>query len=261
MRKSGLCLVWYWCMCWIATVAAAQEPAHADRNDTQNPQRPLRLLFIGNSLTYGHDLPQLVAALAQAGGFARPELKVMAVPNYGLGDHWYRARARSTIKQGKWDFVVLQQGPSASAEGRSLLLRDTARFSRLSLEHGAKPALYMVWPALDRREDFARSCESYRLAAEQNQALLLPAGTAWRRALENRIEADLYARDRFHPSPAGSMLAALVIYQRLYGLDANQLRAQMRASIETAQMPEANKRTTLALVEAAVSADHTCASK
>jgi hypothetical protein len=176
----------------------------------------IRLLFIGNSLTAANDLPATVAALANAAG-ARIDCTAIARPNFSLDDHWEDGEARRTIARGRWTFVVLQQGPSALPESRLRLEDAVVRFDRLIRGAGARTALYMVWPAADRSGDFAGVSRSYRSAAAKSGALLLAAGDAWRAAWQRDPSLPLYGPDRFHPSPLGSELAALVIVQGLTG--------------------------------------------
>jgi hypothetical protein len=141
--------------------------------------------------------------------------KTVAVSNSSLEDHWNGGSAIREIKRGPWDFVVLQQGPSSLPESRVMLREYVGRFARAIAEAGARPAIYMVWPAAARFRDFDRVSESYRLAAADVQGLLLPAGDAWRAAWSRDPDVRLYGPDAFHPSSEGSWLAALVIYCRL----------------------------------------------
>src|SRR5215213_5647366 len=95
---------------------------------SQNSDHPLRVLFIGNSLTYSNDLPYIVEAFAEAAGQKRIAFRAVVYGGFSLEDHWNQGEARRAIAQGKWDVVVLQQGPSASTEGRRLLLEYAHRF-------------------------------------------------------------------------------------------------------------------------------------
>jgi hypothetical protein len=81
----------------------------------------------------------------------------------------------------------------------------------------ARTALYMVWPESYRREAFPDVSASYRLAAQDVGGILLPAGDAWNAAWRRRPSLSLYGGDGFHPSMAGSYLAALTIYAGLTG--------------------------------------------
>ena len=177
---------------------------------------PLRVLFIGNSLTAWNDLPNIFASLAQAGGHERPVTRTIAVGGFSLEDHWNRGDARQAIVAGNWDFVVLQQGPSALAESRRLLMEYTRRFAEVVRTSGATPALYMVWPSTSRTADFPGVSTSYGAAARAVDGRLLPAGDAWRQVLREHRDIALYSDDGLHPTFAGSYLAALVIYRELY---------------------------------------------
>ncbi len=178
----------------------------------QSPTK-LRVLFIGNSLTYSNDLPSIVAAIAKATKQRTFEHKTIALPDYSLEDHWNSGEARKEIAKAKWDFVVLQQGPSSLPESRVLLREYAKKFALEIKRAGAKPAVYMVWPSISRHGDFDRVIESHQLAAADIDGILLPVSVAWRATLK---DLKLYSADNFHPSELGSFLAAWVIFKRLY---------------------------------------------
>lgn len=185
--------------------------------NAQETKGELRVLFIGNSLTYANDLPAIVAALAEASNQKRFVYQTLAFPDFGLEEHWQQGDARKAITKNKWDVVVLQQGPSGLEESRQILLKYTRLFDKEIRASGAKTALYMVWPSQARFGDFDRVVESYRLAADEVKAILLPAGQAWREAWKLDAKLALYSPDKFHPSAAASYLAGLVMYEKLYG--------------------------------------------
>ena len=206
MRMYGLFALALIVVCATGTVAAQVEQP-----------RPLRVLFIGNSLTIANDLPGMIADLAAGAGEPRPLTQMVAVGGFSLEDHWNRGEALRAIEHGPWDFVVLQQGPSAALESRQLLIAFARRFAAATRKAGAAtPALYMVWPSLDRQSDFPGVSQSYRRAAASVNGVILPAGDAWRIVLQRHREVQLYSRDRLHPTLAGSYLAAVVIYHQLY---------------------------------------------
>jgi hypothetical protein len=178
--------------------------------------RSLRLLFIGNSLTAWNDLPQIVGALAVADGQPRPLSRAVVRGGFSLEDHWNDGEARRAIADGPWDYVILQQGPSSLLESRRLLVQYARQFAPLITAAGAKPALYMVWPSVERRQDFNGVSTSYRRAATEVDGVILPAGEAWREVLNTHRAVKLYSDDGLHPTAAGSYLAALVIYKGLY---------------------------------------------
>ena len=193
-----------------------------------SPEKGLRVLLIGNSLTYSNSLPKLLEGLLVTAGVEPVHVEAVAFANYGLQDHWSSGPARKKLARGGWDFVILQQGPSAT-EGRPSLLEYSRWFSREIATAGARPALYMVWPSKDRSFDFEGVADSYRTAARLNDAVLLPVGDAWRHAWRFDPDLQLYDRDGFHPSKLGSTLAALVMFEGLTGKDSCEVAGQSRA--------------------------------
>jgi len=206
---------------------STQPEVEVEENQTSQSAEPdsLRVLFIGNSLTYYNDLPGMLAFLLVRGGVAGAHVESIALPNFGLIDHWTQSRVRSTITNGDWDYVIMQQGPSAT-QGRPYLLDYAERFNRIIRDAGAIPAIYMVWPPRARFYEFELVLESHQTAAELIDGIFLPAGQAWRTAWAEDDELVLYSGDQFHPGPLGSYLAALVIYEGLTGLDPRELPAE-----------------------------------
>ncbi len=204
----------------------------ADGVKAPDPPGELRVLFIGNSLTYVNDLPAMVAALA-ATQQKRFTYQTVAFPDHSLEDHWQRGAARAALGRQRWDVVVLQQGPSGLATSRQMLLEYARKFDKEIRAAGAIPALYMVWPSAARFGDFDRVIESYRLVATEIKGILLPVGQAWRETWQRDAKMPLYAEEQFHPSVAGTYLAALVIYEKLFRQPALGLPANLRLSSNT----------------------------
>jgi hypothetical protein len=180
------------------------------------PEGSLKVLFIGNSLTYENDLPRTVADLALSAGVAPCYCYQIAYPNYALEDHWDNREAVTALREATWDFVVMQQGPSALPSSRAHLILWATVWAQLIDSAGAQAVMYGVWPSVDRLFDFPNVADSYRAAADSIGALFAPAGEAWQQAWARDSTLPLYAADGFHPSPMGTYLAALMVFQRLY---------------------------------------------
>jgi hypothetical protein len=183
-----------------------------------------RVLFIGNSLTQGNDVPGMVRDLSAAAGLGW-QVEAQLLSGAGLQDHWERGIAPSRIRNGNWDAVVLQQGPSSLPESRADLRQWTGEFDLLVRQAGGRSALYMVWPEHARFAWFDRVRDSYALAARDVDGWFLPAGESWRAAWEEEPELQLYGGDGFHPTVAGSWAAALTIFCGLSGLAPDDLPA------------------------------------
>ena len=179
--------------------------------------RHLRVLFVGNSLTATNDLPATVAGLARAVGHTSIEVQTIAPGGYALEDHWANGAALDALRTGRFDVVVLQQGPSSLPESRANLIEWTRRWADEARAHGTRPAVLTVWPERERFSVFPAVVRNYRDAAHSANALLLPAGTAWLNAFHRQPAIRLSGPDAFHPSARGTYLAALVVYTGLTG--------------------------------------------
>ena len=224
LRVLGCCLV-------IAGVSACQV-------ESQDPPAAARVLFIGNSLTYFNDLPELVEHLARDVGDTSLSTTMVAFPNFSLADHWDEGTARRELAASRWTHVVLQQGPSSLPENALLLQEWSVKFERLIRRAGAQPVLYMVWPDQSRPADFERVRGSYRGAAQAVNGIFAPAGDAWALALAADPAAPLYGTDGFHPALEGSWLAAVVLLARIRGLDP----VSLPGVIPRSSLPEARVR-------------------
>lgn len=213
-----------------AACAWAQAPA----------AKTTRILFIGNSLTDTNDTPARLEKLAQAMG---RDAKVEAVvfPQHSLVDHWADGRALAAIRKGGWDYVILQQGASADPESRQELVKSVKQFAVPIREANAKPVLFMTWPTSDRQKDFPGTIASYRAAAEANDAILVPVGEAWLRALSKDKRLKLWG-DTVHQSSLGSDLAVLTIYLVLFPAGPQEFTEEFVAKAAKAlEMPAATR--------------------
>lgn len=180
------------------------------------PTGTYKVLLIGNSLTYENELPALLESLADSAGVQDLYVQMVAYPNYALEDHVAQGTAIREIRKGGWKYVVMQQGPSALAESRTNLVQWTGVLAQEIRAVGAIPAMYAVWPSLERSFDFDGVQASYDAAATSVQGALIPAGEGWRAAWRREPGMPLYAGDGFHPSRSGTYVAALMMLQLFY---------------------------------------------
>ncbi len=186
---------------------------------TPTPQVPitwnnasLRILFIGNSLTYFNNLPGLVEMIGQEAGMSVSTHSFTAA-NYSLEDHWANGTGDKIIKAAP-TLVIMQQGPSSLPENQIHLQFWATKFSQVIRAAGAEPAMLMVWPGANRAFAFPDVYDSYRNAAIAIDGRFFPAGEAFRRAyVDHGLKP--YGPDNFHPSTLGSIITALTILRTL----------------------------------------------
>ena len=174
----------------------------------------IKILFIGNSLTYTNNLPALVQEIGKQDSVTI-HYKSLSFPNYSFEDHWNEGAIQKEIEEGKYHFVIAQQGPSAMPESQVLLIEYAKKLSEWCKKYNTSLCFFTVWPSKARSFDHDGVITSYKKAAEQTRSLLAPAGLAWKQAWKTNPEFALYGLDDFHPSTAGSLLAAMTIYATL----------------------------------------------
>ena len=185
--------------------------------DPLAPEGSTKVLFIGSSLIDAHDLPVTLRQLAVSAGVPDCYCISFAYQDYELDDHLANGAALRALQSEEWDFVVLQQGPSSHLESRPRLVMGASDWMKLATARGAQTILFMPWPARDSSSYFPAVIESYRFAADSIGATLAPAGEAWLLAWAQDATLPFYGPNGYYPSEMGSYLAALVIFQRIYG--------------------------------------------
>lgn len=198
-------------------------------------QQKIRLLFLGNSLTYFNNLPELVKSIALSDTVS-VSYTTLAFPNYALEDHWVEGNAARAIRTNHYNFVVVQQGPSSQQEGRDMLIRAGLRFNELVNQKNGRLVSFMVWPSEMRLGDFPGVETSYRMLADTTNGIFCEAGLAWQQAWELDPSVELFAPDRFHPGYTGSVLAALMLYARM--MNKKDMNAIPYESVKNAQLTE-----------------------
>lgn len=177
-----------------------------------------RVLFVGNSYTFSHDLP---AVLSQIAGAAFPDHPIMtrmvAEPGWTLEQHWQDRRAILEIRSGDWDHVVLQGHSLGSIEARERLFEYARRFDSEIREAGASTVLFMTWARRDQPRMLETIATAYDELGRELGARVAPVGIAWQRSHARRPDIHLWHVDGSHPSPAGTYLAAAVFYGLISG--------------------------------------------
>lgn len=185
------------------------------------------VLFVGNSLTYTHDLPGAFTTVARVLGHDVASVTV-AFPNFALEDHWNQGIA-GAIRQLRPDVVVLQQGPSSLPQNQAHLAAWSDSLARVAREVGAEPALLMVWPSTSRAFAFDDVRDAYRGAAEGVGGTFIPAGEALRVLADDDPTLDPFGPDGFHPGPTGTVAAAYVTVGALLEASVDGLPAALDA--------------------------------
>lgn len=180
-------------------------------------ERPINILFLGNSLTYTNDIPNTLRQIAAAEGIT---IIVYVIANGGwtLNNHLNSVTSTSAIASGGWDYVVLQEQSQTSVYNPSQFASDAAALNTLITAAGARTVLYQNWPITSEIGYQTNYDTVWRTVASNLCAVLVPAGDAWYDLYlnDNATWATLYGDDR-HPTQRGAYLTACVFYSVLFG--------------------------------------------
>ena len=178
----------------------------------------LNVLFIGNSHTYLHYMPQMLVGLVkdEDRGF---ELEVDQSIGEGasLEWHWNNEPSRQMMRSQRWDFIVLQDRSGGPLEDADAFQKYARLLDAEIKKLNAETIFYLTWARRDHPASQARLTEAYSRMAHELDAMLAPVGIAWQSAKRVNPGLVLYHKDGRHASPAGSYLTACVFYAVLTG--------------------------------------------
>ena len=197
---------------------------------------PEAILWMGNSFFYYNNsmhnhFGQLVAS---AGPGSRVRGTSVTISGSGLDWHDMDSLLRPN-GLGRYSFVgdnEIRFNPAGRQYDTAIMMdcsqcpihpqlqgafHDTVRkFAQSLAKAGVRPVLFMSWAYKDKPAMTAQLAEQYTIAANANNALVIPAGLAFARAISKRPDIELYQADKRHPSVAGTYLAACATYATLY---------------------------------------------
>jgi hypothetical protein len=203
------------------------------------PDFPKSEIFIGNSFFYyNNGMPSHVSLLEKAADpDHKQDYRTTMVTIGGSGFDWhdvesyFRPNAIGSYsfddhnnvvfnKRDKlFDAAVMMDCSQCPIHPRlkTVFTEFAKKDSDIVRAHGAKPVFFMSWAYADKPEMTAQLAEAYTIAGNANDALVIPAGLAFARALSGQPELNLYAADKRHPSLAGTYLAACTVFAALTG--------------------------------------------
>ncbi len=194
---------------------------------------PYRILFIGNSYTSVNNLPQLILDIASTTG---DDFYFQSSTPGGCTFQQHLSVSSDLIKQGGWDYVVLQEQSQLPSFPYNQFMSQSYPYAQqlcaLIREYNpeAKIVFYMTW---GRRDGDAQNAQYYQplgtyegmdsllqarylIMAQDNQTMVAPVAKVWRHIREHHPDIELYQSDGSHPSLVGSYAAAFTFYSLLF---------------------------------------------
>jgi hypothetical protein len=214
--------------------ALGASPVGDDVAGARSDRPGMRVLFVGNSLTFVNDMPKLLMRLVASDPANRPLFAARYAPGGSRLELDVGKQALDDLlEQVRWDDVVLQENssiPSYDLATRERYMYPAARTLVAQIRARAmQPLFFLTWGYRDGNTaggypDSYRAMQDrlttgYDDIAGQLAVPIAPVGTAWAAALAERPSLDLWQPDGLHPSLGGSYLTACVFYALLYHRD------------------------------------------
>lgn len=185
----------------------------------QAQPKELKVLFVGNSYTYGNNLPHIVAILSEETN-TKLITRKSVIGGAHLWEHWNGDRGLNTreiIKDGDFDIVVLQDHSMSAIETPDSTIKYVRLFSEYIDHFGAETYLYNTW-ARKKVPQFQPAIDDlYTRAARNNKIVRVPVGSAWELAQDVRPSIELYTSDGSHPNALATLLTACVFVKAITG--------------------------------------------
>jgi len=210
----------------------------------------LSVLFIGNSHTYLHYMPQMLVQLVKAAncGFDL-EVDQSVGEGVNLEWHWNSEASRQNMRSRNWDYIVLQDRSGGPLEDLDSFQNHAALLDAEIKKLGAATILYMTWANQNQPDSGIVLADAYRRMANELGVYLAPVGQAWAKAQKLSPELALHHRDGRHASPVGAYLTACVFYSVLTNTSPEGLPAAF--GIEGKKRPDQNPAQALLLQKVA----------
>lgn len=178
----------------------------------------LRVLFVGNSHTYTHDIPALVTAVAASATGPRPlvDATSVTIPGACLADHRRDGRAKQAIRNGRFDVVVLQECGGGVARNRPRYWRSARALQTDIRASAARTVLAMVHSYRTGGNGTTEAiAASVRPLGRELGATVVPHAIAWAALHRALPRSSLFEADGYHPSLVAAYLDACTTYATL----------------------------------------------
>lgn len=197
----------------------------------------IRVLFIGNSYTHMNNFPEIVANIgAEKGDMIYSDYS--AIDNYTLEKHFSHSQTIEKIKEGCWDYVILQEQSQRPVMDSATFHDKTEHYANeltnliYAYNPSAQPILFLTWgrklgdKELCKRFKWTCSYKEmqqmlihrYNLLGSKLALPVAPCGIAWEHFAPNSpFHIDLFYSDNKHPNKVGSFLNACIFYTVITG--------------------------------------------
>ena len=216
---------WGYRIIFLVTLTFSQ-PLFSQQTDSIN------VLFVGNSYTYFWNLPQTLNLMVESQG-AHITTSQSTAGGSNWQHHWNGERqlkSKELIKNGHWDFVVLQNHSLSTVQALDQFLEYGEKLIELVRNSDAIPVLYITW-AREHNPLMQKTITSgYLSLGKEHKVTSVPVGPIWSKVKVLRSDLALYDSDQSHPSPIGTYLNGLIFYKFFTGLSVRNIPNRLQTT-------------------------------
>lgn len=173
-----------------------------------------KVLFVGNSFTYFHNLSQVVTSMSKTQNIVI-ETRQSTVGGSDLGQHWKSEKGTQTrkmLEESKWDYVVFNNHSRSALDTPDAFMDYGKKFAELVRQKGAEPIFMMTWAYESNPLMQAEITRMYKKLCEETKSDYVPCGPLFAAARKWRPDLDLFDDDK-HPSSNGTYLLGLAFFK------------------------------------------------
>lgn len=236
MLKSRLALRQLLFLVMVVCVSAAASAQTKPKRTEVGGDTPKSILWVGNSFFYyNNSMHNHVSNLVRAAD-PKSAPRATSVTISGSGIDWHDMESYFRPNGiGKYSFVgdneIVFNKPGRQFD--AVIIADCSQCpihpqlkpvfhqyakkqSEVVTANGARPIFFMTWAYKNKPEMAAQLAEQYTIAGNNNDALVIPAGLAFAKAIAKRPDLEFYQPDKRHPSLIGTYLAACTTYAAVF---------------------------------------------
>lgn len=189
------------------------------RQEMPAPSPPLRVLFVGNSLTYYNNVPAVFSALAEASGTSVVSDMIVA-PGATLTQRGSDGSIARALEDKEYSALVLQErggdficafGPDSCVQAREAI----KALAALARERGVKT---MLMGSYQRLPEVSRSLVEAEASAASEAAIpYIEVSEKLQRLTKKAPDLTWFADDGQHPGKHLALLNAILVHEAVLG--------------------------------------------
>ncbi len=179
--------------------------------------RPHRILFIGNSYTgvNGGISSHILNLIENSDLENNFDIEQISPGGYTLENHWNTVSTKNNIRNGNWDFVILQEQSTRPVENPQMMYIFADSLTTLIQNSNAQSAFFMTWARKKNPAMLEDLASAYNYCGTNFNSLVVACGKAFE-LVRNNSSIDLYMGDGSHPNYSGTYLISCTFYSYLF---------------------------------------------